>query len=295
MRAYNPTPETQLLLSQALKAVQSVDYRVSLRWVYYRLVQDYGYPKNEKTTNNVKHHLIQARKAFYGGWTPDTLADETRDIYYPDSYGVTDKDWINRMRNAECVLDKSGLPRLIVMFEARAMHQQFIKYTTPYYVPLVPFGGDPSLSLKSDIAKLLGHCAKEALDKNGEVTRPQLPTVVYFGDYDKKGFQIPRSAKDDIGAWVKRSIEFVSGNPPFNWNRGGLNIDQVEAFNLPTDPKKGNRYQWEALSDRQAQQIIEKALEPLTDREAIKRIVERERKLTESYQEHMRKWNPEVN
>lgn len=288
-KTYDPDTATRLLLTQALQAVRSVDYPVSLRWVYYRLIDNHGYPKTVKSANNIKQLLIKARKAMIDGWMPDTLADETRQIFYPGGEGVTVPQWIKSIQGARCVLDKGAPPRVVVMFEARAMYQQFVKYTAPYHVTLVPFGGDPSLSLKWEIAMLLGKYVLEAVI-DGKVYSELLPRVLYFGDYDEKGHQIPDSARGDIEEWIKRTVKLESGNTPFMWIRCGLNADQVVAYNLPTDPERGNRYQWEALTDTQARMIIEGALNAHVDLTRIAEVKERERVLTESFTNHMRSW-----
>ena len=292
-KTYNPTLETKLLLAQALAAIKSVDYPVSLRWVYYRMVQDYGYPKTSKFYESLRGHITNARKDMYEGWMPYTLADESRDIYYPEAYGVTEQSWINSISEKQCLLDKGNSPRVIVMFEARAMYRQFSKYTSQYYVTLIPFAGDPSLDLKWDIAKLLSNCVKEAA-KNGKVNEEHLPVVLYFGDYDKKGFQIPNSAKEDIEAWVNYMIKLEDGSVPFQWIRCGLNTEQIEEFNLPTDPEKENRYQWEALTDNQAQIIIEGALNTYIDLDRIQEVEQREQELTGSFINHMKAWAPSI-
>ena len=93
----NIRPETQRILDAALKYVLSVDYRVSLRWVFYRMVQELGYAK--KDYGRFKSTLVRARKKRLRGWAPDTLTDETRKVHvFHRGYSTIDA-WINHIRN----------------------------------------------------------------------------------------------------------------------------------------------------------------------------------------------------
>ena len=139
---------------------------------------------------------------------------------------------------------------IIVGFEARAMIEQFLYYSKG--VDLLPFGGDPSIRLKWDIAKHL----EEAVKWYG------LPiTVLYFGDYDRKGFMILDAAVKDIREWC---------SVPINVVRCGLDRVHIDKYGLPENPEKPGEYQWEALDDAQAKEIIEGALLPRLDMDLIR-------------------------
>ena len=76
------------------------------------------------------------------------------------------------------------------------------------------------------------------------------PRVLYFGDYDDKGFMIPEAVKDCLETWGSN----------VSWKRIGLTKEQVEKYDLPENPDRKGRYQWEALPDEGAEEIISSAL-----------------------------------
>ena len=125
-----------------------------------------------------------------------------------------------------------------------------------------------------------------------KISKNDIPIILYFGDLDPKGVQIPLSAKNDITEWVKLSVERTDGSAPFKWIRCGLNQEHIEQFDLPIDYEKP-RYQWEALSDEQAREIIVGALDKYVDPDAIKEKWRTEDKWSALLQEHMKKqWYP---
>jgi len=51
--AYTPTPKSAFILDRASHWAQSVPYRVTARWVFYRLLQEGTYGKKA----GYRHHL----------------------------------------------------------------------------------------------------------------------------------------------------------------------------------------------------------------------------------------------
>jgi len=65
--ATGPTPETQRILLAAYKHIESVPYKVSLRWVFYRLYQG-GIYKDKRDYDAFGMIASRARHDFYNGW-----------------------------------------------------------------------------------------------------------------------------------------------------------------------------------------------------------------------------------
>ncbi len=82
--------------------------------------------------------------------------------------------------------------------------------------------------------------------------------VFYFGDRDEKGEMIDQSALKDIREWA---------NIPFEFERVGLSLDQAISMDVPQNPDKPGEYQWEALTDVQAESLI-RPVTDLIDRDA---------------------------
>ena len=62
-----------------MEHLRSVTYQVSVRWVFYRLLQDGFYSKKSDYVNFIQL-TSRARHCEWNGWHPEILADETRDM-----------------------------------------------------------------------------------------------------------------------------------------------------------------------------------------------------------------------
>lgn len=270
-KPYSPHAKTAAILDRAWAYVQSVPYQVSMRWLFYRLYQDGTYSQKSDYKNRFKPRLKDARKRFYKGWTPYTLTDDTRTPVYR-GFGRADAlDWLTEAVYSQgCKLDKWRSQPYYVecWYEAAAMHGQFAHYTK--HVTLRPFRGDPSLDFKWEIAKDLERLAQRYEDK---------PIVIlYFGDLDKKGEEIPETAEDDIRTWSDARFEFV---------RCGLNPEHVARYNLPENVEKPGAYQWEALGDAEARELIAGNLERFVDLDAIEAVEAQEERITERFRSEL--------
>ena len=163
----------------------------------------------------------------------------------------------------ECKLDKYDTQDYFVLicFEARAMYKQFLHYTKN--IPLVPFGGDPSIPFKWKVAKAL-----EIASSNYE----NPIKVLYFGDCDKKGSQIGPSAFKDIRAWCDVDFDLIYC---------GLTPKQAKDMNLQENPDHPGEFQWEALTDPQAMSIIKKNIKPFQNKGKYSPVEEEEVRILE--------------
>jgi len=221
------------------------------------LLQEGFYSKKEDY-NKCKALFSSARKGFEAGWHPDILADTTRKIIWRGVGFLNEEEWVEGL---ECNLDKIQNQEqvLLIFYEAKAMTGQFEYYTKN--IPLFALAGDPSIPYKWEIAKSIEHLA---MKYNKPIK------VLYFGDLDPKGKQICNSAFRDIFDWCEID---------FSMEHCGLTIEQAEQFNLPINPNKPGEYQWEALSDEQAQEIILPYIEEYQDEGKIREIEVEEKKI----------------
>ncbi len=251
-RPYNPKPETEKILERAWFHYESVPYKVSLRWLFYRLYHE-GYYKDK---DDYKPRFIElmrlVRRIMYKGWRPDSIEDDTRTIYY---YGIGAS---SQPQALATMVDGLNVPlshfpaqgRIYeIWFEARAMRSQFEYHTKE--IPLIPFGGDPSVELKWRIAKGL----ETLYDKY------KLPILIlYFGDLDKKGGKILENNEAIIREYC---------NMPFDVVWCGLTMEQVDKYNIDENPNKPGAYQWEAVDDTGAGEIITEAIKRYVDIDII--------------------------
>jgi len=256
--------------------IKSVPYRVSLRWLFYRLLQDGLYKTKEDYHDKWKGLSARMRKMSYGEWRPDTLSDDTSGIihrvgFFEDRAHLEENpDAIANMINITfdpfCEMDRYT----IIGFEARAMIEQFRYYTEG--IDLLPFGGDAHIDFKWKIAKHL----EDAHRWYGIPIQ-----FLYFGDYDDKGQKILTAAMKDIQAWCEHPIDF-------KWC--GLTFEQAGEFALPENPEKPGQFQWEALTDPQAKEIISGAMAAYgVDTKLIRRKIREGEKVTKEYRKLIRR------
>ena len=271
--SYNPSAENKYILGRALDHVNSVPYQVTTRWVFYRLLQDGTYIK-KKGYRHLLSITSKARKEFYGGWHPATLADDTRapvlmqrdGLYsiHPRGWGFkTRKEWLKTLRKElNCPLDRWNNQPIYaeIWFEAAAMQGQFLHYANEN-VPLLAFHGDVSIPEKWRAANRLAKAWE---------TYQHPVEVFYFGDYDPKGLAIPTSAWRDVELWSCLIAAQKGGKAAarqllihLNFTRVGINEDQIEEMELPENPERPRTYQWEALDDGQAAELIAEVNENL--------------------------------
>ncbi len=161
--SYNPQSKTREILDIAWQHIQSVPYTVTARWLFYRLLQAAILQKKSDYKLLLKV-LSSARKGFYNGWAPDTLADDTRQAMIKGAGWRTGNHWLDGVKRMSCELDRWTKQDnyVEVWFEAAAMTSQFDHYTNGN-VPLLAFHGDISIPEKWESAKRL----KERYDQLG--------------------------------------------------------------------------------------------------------------------------------
>lgn len=239
---YQPRKNTKIILDKTKEIMDELSYTPSLRYLFYRIWQEYSQlfdlkkidpkEKKKKAYGKFVNYLSKGRKCFYDGWHPASLKDDKRPVFrYGGGYD-DEQDFARSVINKfHCSLAKHHHQDYYVevWFEAYAMLEQFAAYTR--YIPLRPFSGDASIPFKWDIAKGLEKAA-ERYDK---------PIVIlYFGDLDPKGLEIPENALKDVREWCDADFDFY---------RIGLNSGHEIEYDLTDNPEKPGTYQWEALPD----------------------------------------------
>jgi len=269
--------KTQIILDRAMELVKSVPYKVSLRWLFYRLLQE-GYYTDKDDYRRWKDRCADHRKQRKGEWAPDTLEDETREYIF-NVYGCkTHRQYTKNLPDTICnAIDfhrdhfYKQYNYVEIWFEARAMIKQFAYYTKG--IDLVPFGGDPSHSFKWEIAVNL----RQAWEK---YQKPIM--ILYFGDWDVKGVEIFDAAIKDIKQWCGE----LGGD--FWYERCGLTLEQAQKYDLPESINKPGEYQWEALTDEAAREIIESSVSKYVDLDLIDKVNKQTEKKNEQWRDKLR-------
>ena len=262
---YAPRGETANMLRRALSIVQSVEYQVSARWLFYRMYQEGWYSDKKDYANKFLKAISAARHSSFEGWAPDTLADETRQSIGRSGRFYNVGAWLQWITEAKCDLDKWLTQPVYTecWYEARAMTDQFRYYTK--YITLRPMGGQPSIPYKYQAAKDIESLA-EYYEK---------PVVIlYFGDLDPAGETISEVIERDIKHWCNVDFTFI---------HCGLTAEQVKRYNIPQSIDKPDTYQWEAVSDTAAREIINGALANLKLRQDAFSAIENEQLAAEQW------------
>lgn len=263
-----PSEKYTRILDRALKMVAGVPYAVTLRWLFYGLWQE-GYFSFQKSSDkksakalaygNFSKAMSRLRHSpdrFQERW-PIELADDRRDPIHRTQGFADVAEWLGWERERlACNVDKMvGQDRyILVAFEAEAMQSQFKHYTEKYGVSLWPFSGATSIPYKQRMA---GHI-EWINDKFGLPT-----TILYFGDLDLAGEIIPETAFRHVRKWC---------DVRFDAYRVGLNREHIQEYGIEEDPEKPGKFQWEAVNDQAAREIITGALDSLLRLDAIDQI-----------------------
>jgi hypothetical protein len=284
--SYNPSLPVARILRRALDEVNAVPYAVTARWVFYRLLQA-GILAEKGDYKRLLSYLSKARKQWYGGWRPDTLTDDSRAALVRGSGFRDGQGWARALaEQSACNLDRWASQNVYVeiWFEAAAMSAQFEYYADPN-IPLLAFHGDISIPAKWEAASRLV----------GRWRQMRVPIhVMYYGDLDPKGMQIPLSARDDVrqmmidayanlGATDEQWRELLAN---FTFTRIGLNDDQVGQYGIQENPERPGTYQWEGVPDDAAQELIGLANE-VVDTDAFDDVVQREDSVTAQFRTYM--------
>lgn len=169
-----------------------------------------------------------------------------------------------------------------VFIEKKALEGVFYKPCVNHCVALGACKGYPSLTFLHD-ATLRFKLAEE---------RGQQPIIIYFGDYDPSGEDIPRALKENIVNLGCKSIEV---------RRVCLVESQVIAWNLPPAPTKvtdSRSVHWDGLGQVELDavkpekliQLLDEAISDLFDENLYDELCEREERERETFQIELKRF-----
>lgn len=237
--SYRPGVKNIAILDAAMAHIRSVNYPVGLRWVFYRLLQD-SVLTSKDDYGMLKAIVAKARKSFHGDWRPDTLVDEGRNVNSGIEI-VSAKEMLELLPHfvsvqSDIFADQEAVPFLL--YESATSDGQFEHFARPFARSALR--GDSSIPHKWTIAAHADYLARE----HGKPVH-----VLYFGDHDAKGMQIPESTMTDVHAWIAPSTEL-------RFTRVGINAEHAARFDLPEKVDKPHSYEWESLTSDQAEELI---------------------------------------
>ena len=290
------------LLAEACVIACEYSGNLTLRQLYYQLVARGHSPNTQDDYNRIKDTLVKARIA--GTFSFDWLIDRSRTVH-PGEFTRYQDDV--EFALDEAAGDVKALPawniyaarwwgqktHVSVWVEKEALAGVFEGPCKNLGVSWFAAKGYPSLSSLYDWVKGVHdvvHTAEEAPAWGGL----DRVVVIYFGDHDPDGWQIPRSAMNRV-----REIQHATGLhlPTVELDRVALNMDQIRAYNPPPFPAKmtSSRYKgyveehqtksaWEldALQPDQLQKLIRDSVNAHFDADrfdAVREVIVQRREL----------------
>jgi hypothetical protein len=269
LEAYNPKPETVMLISEVNKIlIDEAEYLpLTLRQIFYRLVVKELIDKTEKSYKRMCETVGTARRGKMIGM------DDIRD----DGFRQNDsKGWesIDSMMDtfrytAETfTLDRQDgqAQRIIVWCEAGGMIPQLQRVANDYSIPVYSSGGFDSITTQHSMGKLFSKNVTNTL-------------VLHIGDHDPSGVHMFSALEENVMSFAKH----YGGFPKFV--RLAVTPAQVSEYNLPTQPPKktdnrrfeGNETtQAEALPPATMANVLRDAIESKMDMEIYNNIKDQE-------------------
>jgi len=231
--------ETAETLSQIKKVMAQYDQRLTIRQIYYRLVADFGLRNHINSYKRIGKILGDAR--LRGEIPFSAIEDRTREISPYDStdfetVGQFMTKWYDRLDELELYYSVPkwyGQPeRVVMMVEKQALQGIFSDVCQRWQVDLMVCKGYPSLTQQYELAERMVDRIEEDQNLN----------IIYFGDFDPSGENIPDKMQERL--YQDFNMSFTS------FTKEALTMEQVDAWGLPPAPAK--------TTDTRTQGFIEK-------------------------------------
>ena len=219
------TEETLLQIKSVMTEYSG--QRLTIRQIYYRLVADHGM---ENSTNSYKRIVRILSEARLSGAIPyDAIEDRTREIsefdrfdYQRVSEHMKDlRDYITRWVLYYNVPKWHGQPRrVVVMVEKQDLQGIFEDVCKRWEVDLMVCRGYPSLTQQWELTERMS----ERINVDQELH------IVYFGDFDPSGENIPEKMEERLRFDFDLSFR--------TFDKIALTMEQVDDWGIPPAPAK---------------------------------------------------------
>lgn len=289
---WNPSADVARVISQVQGVLREYGSYgpMTVRQIFYRLVGQHGYPKDERAYKRLAEYLVKARRSQMIGF--HQIRDDGTVVHSAPSGNTREDVWayirdIVRRPADYLRLDRNeGQPYHIELWcEAAGMAPMLSQMTRYRDVSVYSTGGFSSVTVTHEVAQ--------------RVASREKPTYfLHVGDYDPSGESIFTSMSQDIGAFVS-SVEGLMWKSDtgetqqarmgyqFIPHRVALTEDQVDEYDLPSAPPKlsdsrsskwvGETTQAEAMPPNLLEQVVRAEIDNLTDEDALQDVLEQEK------------------
>jgi hypothetical protein len=254
-----------------LVAVQDILARyhgtaVTVRQLYYRLVAERVIPNTQKSYKNLGAALTVWRRS--REISLDAFEDRTRRMNRLDDGWRNDnpelwteawfKEAVKQARSYHLARWYQQDYRVVVAVEKQALEGPFTEVCTELAVDLAVCRGYPSLSFLNEVADALGG---DDPQRDGRQN-----VLLYFGDFDPSGLNIPEVVERDLLSFFRSEVEV---------HRMALTRPQIDERNLPPAPVKLTDSRAAGFVSEHGEEVYElDAIEPLELQELIRASVD---------------------
>lgn len=274
------------IIENGVPIVESYAGNITIRALYYRLVADHHMPNNMSHYKKVVGAMKKAR--WDGNLTFDSFVDHEReqigitfstetDVDESIDYGKNQiKAWMNVYKKNRWE-NQNIYPEIWI--EKKALISAFQDVCKENDIGLCPCKGYPSLTFLDEAKKRFSYAE----------TMGQIPTILYFGDYDPSGEDIPRSIKENIGMM----------GVDVDMKRILLMEEQVIEMGLPPAPTKvtdSRSVHWnglgqvelDAIEPRKLGRLAQEAIDDIFDEEKYNELIEQEEEEKKQYRSELK-------
>lgn len=276
----NFRPATLAIINTAniiITRYMKMGLKLTLRQLYYQFVAHHALPNTERSYQNLSITISNGRLAGLIDW--EAIEDRGRVADEP-------RQWSSLENLVEIAIEQFRLPRwqtqpsyLELWVEKQALAGVLEPVAQEHHVTLMVNKGYSSQSAMYESAKRF---IRNGKGKNENV-------LLYLGDHDPSGEDMVRDVTDRLRRF---------GVPRLRVKKVALTMDQVEEYRPPPNPAKlsdsrAKKYvaehgasSWEvdALDPDTLVKLIEKELDRVIDRAAMKAVIEREEAQKEKLQ-----------
>ncbi len=286
----------QWITENSIEILKSYSDAITLRQLYYRLVA-------LGMVNDVNHYKKVIAAMGDARWKGDVdfeaFIDRDRSMY-----GETEaeaklledeidrgKEQIKTWMEAYYLNRWENQPEYIeIWIEKKALQGVFERPCLRHCVGLAPCKGYPSLTFLHEAADRF----KNAMDHNA-MDHDQLPFILYFGDYDPSGMDIPRAIEENL----------TRMGAPIEVRRIALTQDQITRMGLPSVPAKltdTRTKNWkgvgvvelDAVEPNTLVEMVESIIKEHFDTDLYNELKEKEASEREKYQKALKKFVGEL-
>lgn len=275
MNDWTPQPHVAALIEQTKEVIEQ--YRqygaMTVRQVFYRLVGQFDYPKDERAYARLCEALVKARRAQIIQF--GSIRDEPEEAHRTGGYESVAEWWRSELYHARAYArdPHEGQDFHVELWcEAAGMAPMLAQMVRQYGVDVYSTGGFSSVTVTYNTAQRIIE------RRSGLEARPTV--FLHVGDYDPSGESIFNAMSEDISAFV--ADETGDADDYFEARRIALTAEQVREHRLPTAPPKrsdtrsnnwhGQTCQLEAMDPATLDRVLTSAITEIIDLDQLAAI-----------------------